>query len=209
MTTSLRWTSLACRDPFRQKAVVDGVLANELSRFLSQSKAEQRGIVTEVFVMDNRGLNVGQSDVTSDYWQGDEAKWQQTFLVGPGAVMIDDVELDESTQTFQSQLNMTITDETTGEVIGAITVGIDVEAIFWADIETASRWPTFRCRSRVTGRRRWPRTRTLGVRTCALDGSEHYIRPGYWQPFLRWRAFLNRPKPTAPAPSPWPAVNGC
>ncbi len=122
-----------------RRPLIDRVLANELSRFLSQSKAEQRGIVTEVFVMDNRGLNVGQSDVTSDYWQGDEAKWQQTFLVGPDAVMIDEVELDESTQTFQSQLNMTITDETTGEVIGAITVGIDVEAIFWADIETASR----------------------------------------------------------------------
>ena len=121
------------------RPMIDRVLANELSRFLSQSKAEQRGIVTEIFVMDNRGLNVGQSDVTSDYWQGDEAKWQRTFLVGPDAVMIDDVELDESTQTFQSQLNMTITDETTGEVIGAITVGIDVEAIFWADIETASR----------------------------------------------------------------------
>ena len=122
-----------------RRPLIDRVLANELSRFLSQSKAEQRGIVTEVFVMDNRGLNVGQSDVTSDYWQGDEAKWQQTFLVGPDAVMIDAVELDESTQTFQSQLNMAITDEATGEVIGAITVGIDVEAIFWADIETASR----------------------------------------------------------------------
>ena len=122
-----------------RRPLIDRVLANELSRFLAQTKAETRGIVTEVFVMDNRGLNVGQSDVTSDYWQGDEAKWQQTFLVGPGAVMIDDVELDESTQTFQSQLNMSITDAATGEVIGAITVGIDVEAIIWTDIETASR----------------------------------------------------------------------
>ncbi len=122
-----------------ERPMIDQALNNELSRFLSHSKDEQRGIVTEVFVMDNRGLNVGQSDVTSDYWQGDEAKWQQTYLVGPGAVMIDGVELDESTQTFQSQLNMSITDQATGEVIGAITVGIDVEAIIWTDVAAATR----------------------------------------------------------------------
>ena len=116
-----------------RRPLIDGVLANAVSKYLSDMKDEQRGVVTEVFVMDNRGLNVGQSDVTSDYWQGDEAKWKQTYLVGPGAIMIDGVELDESTQTFQSQLNMAITDEA-GEVIGAITIGIDVEAIIWTDV---------------------------------------------------------------------------
>ena len=111
------------------RPMIDRALANAVSRFLIDAKDQERGIVTEVFIMDNRGLNVGQSDATSDYWQGDEAKWQRTFLQGPGAMMIDDVELDESTQTFQSQLSMSITDPATGEVIGAITVGIDVEAI--------------------------------------------------------------------------------
>lgn len=111
------------------RPLIDRALGNRLSRYLMQLRNEQRGIVTEVFVMDNRGLNVGQSDVTSDYWQGDEAKWKETFLVGPHAVTIDEVELDESTQTFQSQLNMSISDPESGEVIGAITVGIDVESI--------------------------------------------------------------------------------
>ena len=121
------------------RPMIDWALNNPLSQFLARAKRDQHGIVTEVFVMDNRGLNVGQSDVTSDYWQGDEAKWKQTFLVGPRAMLIDGVELDESTQTFQSQLSMSIVDEATGEVIGAITVGIDVEAIIWADMQTASR----------------------------------------------------------------------
>ena len=35
---------------------------------------------------DNKGLNVGQSDVTSDYWQGDEAKWKKSYKMGAGAV---------------------------------------------------------------------------------------------------------------------------
>jgi hypothetical protein len=46
-------------------------------------------MITEMFVMDAKGLNVGQSDVTSDYWQGDEAKWQKTYGAGPGVVFVD------------------------------------------------------------------------------------------------------------------------
>ena len=120
------------------KPMIDAVLGSALSAYLRDQKDSTQGLVTEVFVMDNRGLNVGQSDVTSDFWQGDEAKWKKTFLVGPDAMIIDEVELDESTQTFQSQLSMSITDQATGEVIGAITVGIDVEAIVWANLESLS-----------------------------------------------------------------------
>lgn len=111
------------------RPLIDRTLATPLSRFLLDQKNAQGGLVTEIFVMDSRGLNVGQSDVTSDYWQGDEAKWQKTYQVGPDAMMIDEVEFDESSQTFQSQLSMSITDPATGEVIGAITVGINVDAI--------------------------------------------------------------------------------
>jgi len=111
------------------KPMIDEVLANSLSKYLVDQKNSAAGLVTEVFVMDNKGLNVGQSDVTSDYWQGDEAKWKQTFLAGPNAMFIDEVEMDESTQTFQSQLSMSITDPASGEVIGSITVGINVDAL--------------------------------------------------------------------------------
>jgi hypothetical protein len=111
------------------KPMIDAVLANALSNFLRQQKDASQGLVTEVFVMDNRGLNVGQSDVTSDYWQGDEAKWQKTFQAGANGLFIDEVEMDESTQTFQSQVSMSIVDPATGEVIGAITVGVNIDAL--------------------------------------------------------------------------------
>jgi len=111
------------------KPMIDAVLGNALSKYLSDNKNSAGGVATEIFVMDNRGLNVGQSDVTSDYWQGDEAKWQKTYGAGPGAIFIDEVEMDESTQTFQSQLSMSIVDPATGEVIGAITVGVNIDAL--------------------------------------------------------------------------------
>lgn len=111
------------------RPLIDGVLGNDLSVFLSGKKEASEGMITEMFVMDSRGLNVGQSDATSDYWQGDEGKWKKTYLVGPDAVFVDEVEKDESTQTFQSQASVSIKDPATGEVIGAITVAVDVDAL--------------------------------------------------------------------------------
>lgn len=109
--------------------LIDKVLANKLSAFLKDKKAASNGLFSEVFVMDAKGLNVGQSDVTSDYMQGDEGKWQKTYLVGPDAVFIDEVEFDDSSGQFQSQVNATVADPATGQAIGAITIGINVEKL--------------------------------------------------------------------------------
>ncbi|MCP1198983.1 hypothetical protein [Notoacmeibacter sp. MSK16QG-6] len=109
------------------KPMIDKVLANDLSAFLKQRKDESAGLISEVFVMDNKGLNVGQSDVTSDYWQGDEAKFQKSYGEGAEAIFVDEIEEDESSQTLQSQVSKTIVDPQSGEAIGAITVGINVD----------------------------------------------------------------------------------
>lgn len=109
--------------------LVNAILSNDLSRFLAKKQDESDNLLLEIFVMDARGLNVGQSRITSDYWQGDEAKWINTFLKGPGAVFIDDVDIDESTLTFQSQASLSITDPKTGKVIGAITLGFNFEKL--------------------------------------------------------------------------------
>ena len=45
----------------------------------------------EIFVMDNQGANVAMTDKTSDYWQGDEAKFKKSFNGGSGAVFVDEV----------------------------------------------------------------------------------------------------------------------
>lgn len=111
------------------KPFVNEVLARELSKFLMEKKEGSEGMITEMFVMDAKGLNVGQSDVTSDYWQGDEAKWQKTYGAGPGVVFVDGVEEDESTQALQSQASVTISDPESGEPIGAITVGINLDML--------------------------------------------------------------------------------
>ncbi len=111
------------------KPLIDSVLATVLSKHLKGVKDKGAGLFTEIFVMDDKGLNVGQSDVTSDYWQGDEGKWKKTFLAGPNAVFVDEVEFDESTQTYQAQISVSIADPDTGKVIGSITVGVNIELL--------------------------------------------------------------------------------
>lgn len=109
--------------------MVAETLASPVSEALRKIQAAHGGLLTELFVMDNLGLVVGESDPTSDYWQGDEAKWSRTYPVGPAALFIDEVEFDDSTQTMQAQASFTIADPATGAAIGAVTVGVNVDML--------------------------------------------------------------------------------
>ena len=110
--------------------LISEVMGRDLSGFLSEQVAASGGRITEIFVMDALGLNVAASSVTSDYWQGDEAKYKKGFGVGAGAVFVDAVEFDESAQTYQGQISISLTDPATGAVVGAMTIGLNAEAFF-------------------------------------------------------------------------------
>lgn len=110
--------------------LITSVLATDLSAQLADVVTASDGSVTEIFVMDNLGLNVAQSAVTSDYWQGDEAKFTKTYAMGADAVHVSEIEFDESTQSYQAQVSMTLSDPATGRPIGAVTFGLNAEAFF-------------------------------------------------------------------------------
>lgn len=109
--------------------LVSAVADNDLSEYLRKVKTDNSSVVTEIIVMDNRGLNVGLAELTSDYWQGDEAKWQKTFSVGANGLFIDEPKFDESSGATQVQASMTIMDPKTQEAIGAVTVGVNVKGL--------------------------------------------------------------------------------
>lgn len=110
--------------------LIDATLATEVSDYLKSIKGDSDGLYAEIFVMDAKGLNVGQSDITSDYWQGDEAKHQQTYGAGAGSVLIDEIEFDESSEAFVTQVSVTVVDPDGGSAIGAVTFGVAVEQMF-------------------------------------------------------------------------------
>lgn len=104
--------------------LITAVLSSPLSNFLTRIQADSQGLFTAIFVIDGSGLNAGQSAITSDFWQGDEAKFQNTYKVGPDAVFIDEVEMNEDTGAEIRQLNMSIAQD--GKVVGAITVDVNI-----------------------------------------------------------------------------------
>jgi len=105
---------------------MNAMMVSECGRHL-RSIQESDSFYGEIFVMDNLGANVAMTDKTSDYYQGDEAKFQKSFDGGKGAVFVDEVEFDESAQAYLVQVSVPVIDG--GQAIGAITFGIDVDRL--------------------------------------------------------------------------------
>ncbi|MEQ9335324.1 hypothetical protein [Thalassobaculum sp.] len=105
--------------------LITAVLSSPLSGYLLRIQAGSAGLYTEIFVMTAKGLNAGQSSVTSDYWQADEAKFQKTFDVGADAVFVDEPEFNDETATWRCQINLTLTDAD-GARIGAVTAEVNL-----------------------------------------------------------------------------------
>lgn len=109
------------------KPLISGVEGSALSTQLKEYQAGLDGVIEEVFVMDANGLIVGMSKLTSDYWQGDEAKFQETYGRSNRDAYVGAIEFDDSTRAFQVQVSRTLFDPSGKTPVGAITFGIDVE----------------------------------------------------------------------------------
>jgi len=112
--------------------LISGVMTNAAADFLRDRVTASGGVITEAFIMDARGLNVAASAPTSDYWQGDEDKFTQTYPLGAEAVHFGDVALDDSTNEVQGQISATIVDPETGSAVGAVTVGVSLTDLLLA-----------------------------------------------------------------------------
>jgi long-subunit fatty acid transport protein len=105
------------------------VLNNPAADFLRSTVDTSGGAILEAFATDALGLNVAASAPTSDMWQGDEDKFTAVFPNGPDAVLYGEVELDESTQTYQAQISIPVVDPATSTVIGTLTVGVNADSL--------------------------------------------------------------------------------
>jgi len=107
-----------------QKEIMTNACAQEVNKIVGESS----GVLGEVFVMDNQGANVGQNELTSDYWQGDEPKWQNAYNGGKGGVDIAEERLDKSSGTVDQKISLPIIDAD-GTVVGAICFGVQVQKL--------------------------------------------------------------------------------
>ncbi len=121
-----KWTQAFMRNDFSYSIeLVD----QEMSAQLREIKKQSQDVVTEIIITDARGLNFAISDMTSDYWQGDEAKFTEVFSKPANTMHFGDINYDESTKRFQLQLSVPLYTEEKFEPLGVMVFGIDVEKV--------------------------------------------------------------------------------
>lgn len=106
-----------------------GLIDQELSAHLREIKKQSMDMITEIIITDERGLNLAISDMTSDYWQGDEAKFIEAFGKPVSALYFSDIIYDESTRRFQIHLSVPLFTEQNLTPLGVMIFGVDVEKI--------------------------------------------------------------------------------
>ncbi len=117
------------REAFQAKQfdMVLNSLELSLSDQLRALAVDADGLITEVILTDQKGLNVAVSDMTTDFWQGDENKFQGAWSLEPGQLHFGPVRYDESTQRFQVNVSRPVFDPDSGQPIGVLIVGVDID----------------------------------------------------------------------------------
>ncbi|MCP4982383.1 MAG: hypothetical protein GY935_18035 [Gammaproteobacteria bacterium] len=105
-------------------ALIRRVTQNDVAKYF-QRRVENNPAIDEVFLTDNQGANVAAYPPTSDYWQGDEDKWTESYNNGTGVVYVGPLEYDESTQKTQVQISAPVVSQ--NETIGVLVLGVSVD----------------------------------------------------------------------------------
>lgn len=90
---------------------------------------EDNPVFSEVFITDKFGLNVAQTNKTTDYYQADEEWWTNAYNGGKGKEHHGSIEFDESAQAEAISIYIPIIDRDTNEVIGILKAVLSIAAI--------------------------------------------------------------------------------
>ncbi|MFC5356629.1 PDC sensor domain-containing protein [Azospirillum himalayense] len=106
----------------------DTIAANAVTKRLKEVTDKSNGRIVEILLMDNRGLNVAQTGGTSDYWQGDEPKWQKVYSGGSDLYMTDP-EKDAETNAMLTEVSVPVLDPASKEKIGVAMIVLDTSKL--------------------------------------------------------------------------------
>ncbi|MYM63705.1 PDC sensor domain-containing protein [Pseudomaricurvus sp. HS19] len=103
---------------------------SEATRFL-RSQVEGSRVYSEMILTDVQGANVAVYPLSSDYWQGDEAKWREVVLQGRSSYL-SPVAADASSDSNVVQLSVPVVDEE--RTIGVLIVSIRLSHILFRQL---------------------------------------------------------------------------
>jgi len=101
-------------------------LTNPCSDALISLQDQDDGL-SEVFVTDVRGLNVCQTNKTSDLYQADEEWWQKGFDKGKGHTYFGEIEYDESARCEAIPIYIPL--KSSDKTIGVAKVVVDITSV--------------------------------------------------------------------------------
>lgn len=108
--------------------LIQTFLTNETAFRLIEFQEEFPGF-SEIFITDERGLNVGQTNKTTDFYQADENWWVESYNEGSGKVFYGPIEFDESAQAEAISLYVPVRNPETNATIGVAKAVLSVAAI--------------------------------------------------------------------------------
>jgi hypothetical protein len=107
-------------------AGMKAIMENDAAKELAKIETSQP-FYFELFLMDNQGANVAMTNKTSDYWQGDEDKFTQSFKEGKGATYVAPSKFDDSAKAYLIQVSVPIV--SSGKAIGVLTIGVNLDEL--------------------------------------------------------------------------------
>lgn len=111
-----KWKASAPGDEY-DKMVIQTVMSNDCSAHLRDFQKSNPEF-DEIFITDDRGLNVCQTNKTSDFFQADEDWWVQGYADGKGHSYHGEIEYDDSARSESIPVFVPVTEPDGGRVIG-------------------------------------------------------------------------------------------
>lgn len=130
MTIDSQWQALV---PVTTPDLAERILALPGSRALLAWQESHRGLVTEVMLINDMGTLAAMSQLTSDYWQGDEPKFQRVMenrVTGTEAerrLYISPIRYDTSAARFQITASTPVVPGHGKSAIGVAVIGLSIE----------------------------------------------------------------------------------
>jgi hypothetical protein len=129
-TLDIAW--LDRTDPY----LIDSRMNNKASDWLRKKVDELNGgpggakvgPIEEIFVNDDIGFNVAETDLTHDMNQGDETKYWKSVGNGPDGMVAEKIGPDGGFPHI-SQVSVAIKDPATGQSVGFATIGINIDRL--------------------------------------------------------------------------------
>lgn len=107
---------------------IKSLLTNESAQYLIDFQEEHDEFV-EIFITDKKGLIVGETNKTSDYYQADEQWWVKSYNQGTGNTYYGKIEYDESAIAESIPIYVPVIDPDINKAIGVIKAICDITAI--------------------------------------------------------------------------------